>query len=155
MNLKVELRAISPQEARPLRNSVLRPGLPVETCVYPGDDAPTSYHQGAFQNGKLLGVTSMIFERPPFATSAESWRLRGVAVLPEARRQGIGKLLVRACIEHAGRQGGSLMWCVSRTNVVDFYCSLGFQTTGDAFNIPVSGAHFFMWRPIMGQLNNK
>ena len=54
-----EIRAISTAETLPLRLSVLRPGRPVESAHFAGDDSPGTRHFGAFREGRLLGIASL------------------------------------------------------------------------------------------------
>jgi len=46
-----EIRRITTEETIPLRHPILRPGLPRETAIFPGDEAETSRHFGAFLDG--------------------------------------------------------------------------------------------------------
>jgi len=50
-----EIRVITAEETIPLRHAILRAGLPRETAVFPGDEADSSRHFGAFADGQLVG----------------------------------------------------------------------------------------------------
>ncbi|MFC1878878.1 GNAT family N-acetyltransferase [Chloroflexota bacterium] len=141
--------SIPVEQARPLRNLILRPGLPPETCIYPDDDAPKTFHCGAFLDGDLVGIASIFQESPPFDTDPDAWRLRGMAVSARARRKGFGTALIEACLDHAAAFCGSILWCNARTNVLPFYKTMGFHRKGEEFNVPESGPHFVMWRNII------
>ncbi|MBI4785571.1 MAG: GNAT family N-acetyltransferase [Chloroflexi bacterium] len=142
------IRPISAAEARPLRHIVLRPHQPPESIMYPGDDAPDSLHVGAFVDALLVGIATVVREAPPGESAPRAWRLRGMATLPQARRQGVGAALVRACLAHVAAHGGTMLWCLGRTSALAFYNSLGFQATGDEFDVPHTGPHFIMRRPV-------
>jgi len=60
MTARIEVRPITAPEALPLRRSVLRPGRPIEMAQYPEDDAPTTRHFGAFRDGKLSGIATLL-----------------------------------------------------------------------------------------------
>ena len=118
-----------------LRGRVLRPGRPPEDSRFPGDDAPTTVHWGAFVGGKCVGVASLFAER--------GVRLRGMAVEPDLCGQGIGTALIRHIQRTAAEKGQSL-WCSARVSAVGFYEKLGWETEGDVFNVPLIGPHYIM-----------
>ena len=146
------VRAIQVEQARPVRNAILRPGLPAETCVYPGDHASDTLHSGAFLQGRLVGVASVFREAAPFHPTENDWRLRGMAVHEEARRKGCGKALIEACLAHAKTYNGSILWCNARLSALPFYKALGFERIGNMFDIPESGLHYVLWRNIDEQI---
>ena len=140
-------------EARQLRHSVLRPHQQPEELVFRGDDAPDTLHVGAFENDKLVAIASVAREEFPGEPHLDAWRLRGMATLPEARRQGYGAALVRACVTHVAARGGNLIWCYGRTSALPFYRALGFREHGGEFDMPVTGPHFVLRREV--QPNNR
>lgn len=127
------IRPISAEEARPLRHAMLRPGAPLEKSLYPGDDAPTTRHAGAFVDGELVGVATVIHQPPPGSDDAGAWRLRGMAVRESTQRRGYGRAVLEHCFAYLREQGATLFWCNARTPAVPFYEALGFQTEGDEF----------------------
>jgi GNAT superfamily N-acetyltransferase len=142
------VRAISAAETRLLRQRVLRPAQRIEELVYPGDAAPDTLHLGAFLGDALVGVASVSREAPPGDSSPRAWRLRGMAALPELRRQGIGAALLRACLAHVREQGGDLLWCHARSGAVPFYRALELAESGEEFELPGLGPHWFMSRRV-------
>lgn len=122
----VTVRAIPAAEARPLRRDILRPGEPPEAVVFPQDDDPLTLHAGAWVDGRLVGVATVLREAPLGEDDAGAWRLRGVATLPEARGLGYGAAVLRACLDHVARRGGGLIWCQARPEAVRFYERHGF-----------------------------
>jgi len=142
------LQSISAKQARPLRESILRPGYPPELSVYPDDDHPLTYHSGAFHERKLIGVASIYYQAPPFAEQDTGWRLRGMAVEQSYQKIGVGTALMETCFKHIIDSGGGLIWCNARTQVAPFYHSLGFRNYGKAFNIPENGPHIVLWRDL-------
>jgi GNAT superfamily N-acetyltransferase len=142
----VVVRVITAEAARPLRQAVLRPGLPPETTHYPGDEQPGAWHAGAYQGEMLIGIASVYPEAPPGEGAAGAWRLRGMAVRPECQGQGVGQALVEACAAHARAAGGTLMWCNGRVSALGFYRRVGFEPAGEVFDLPHSGPHYLLRR---------
>ncbi len=148
--MTIEIRPITAAETHLVRQLVLRPQETPEAQVYPRDDAPESLHVGAYLDGKLIGVATIFHEPSPGTVEPEAWRLRGMATLPEARRQGVGAGLVCACVAHIAGRGGTSLWCNGRTSALAFYSALGFRPEGDEF-VTSSGPHFVLRRPVTAQ----
>jgi ribosomal protein S18 acetylase RimI-like enzyme len=138
------IRKITAAETRILRQIVLRPNQKAEDLVYPGDDSPESYHGGIFLEDKLVGIATVYKESRPGGETGNSWRLRGMATLPEVQGQGYGKALLNNCIEYIKSNGGKTLWCNARINALEFYRGLGFETIGETFDIPDIGLHYLM-----------
>jgi GNAT superfamily N-acetyltransferase len=133
---------------RGVRAVVLRPGQPLEANVYPGDEEQDTAHFGVFADGAMFGAVS-IFRQPPLGSEdADAWRIRGMAVLPERRGLGYGKLLLRACIDHVTRHKARLVWCNARTPAVSLYARAGFVVEGEEFELPGIGRHHLMKKKI-------
>lgn len=139
----MDIRPITAEQTRPLRQAVLRPHQQARELVYHGDDAPDTLHVGAFSGDQLVGVASVYREGDPGA-----WRLRGMAVTPALQRTGIGTALLDACIAHVKSHGGTRMWFNARTSAVAFYRRYGFQIQGEEFVLPDIGPHYIMGRSI-------
>lgn len=154
--------SLSPADTRPLRRAVLRPNQPPEACIYPGDDAPGSFHLGVRDEarGDLIAVASFYREPLPgdrpdvpdvgSTPSTPALRIRGMAVLPEHRGNGLGRSLVDAGLTIAQCQSPppTLVWCNARITAAGYYAKLGFAPRGDEFEIEGIGPHFVMARPI-------
>ena len=149
----MDIREISATETRPLRGEVLRPGQPAENLVYPGDDAPGSFHAGAFLDGTLVGIASVFPEPMPLVPDADidpnnAFRLRGMATRADLQGRGIGRATLQRCIEHVRASGADLLWCNARTSALGFYAPFGFAPIGDAFEIEDIGPHVVMWADV-------
>lgn len=136
-----DVRAITTEETLPIRQPVLRQGLPIASARYPNDKM--SVHLGCFENGVLFGVASYCEEE--FEGRA-AMRLRGMAVLPDAQRKGVGKVLVEKAILDARAKGVQQMWCTARTSAQGFYEGLGFVVKGEVFEVERHGPHVVMVR---------
>jgi GNAT superfamily N-acetyltransferase len=145
---EITIRPVTAAEVRPLRSAILRAGRPAEESIYPGDDEPEALHAGAFAGGEIIGVASVFREPPPGEADARAWRLRGMALVPAARRKGHGRALLEFCFAHVSERGGAVLWCNARSTAVEFYRSLGFHRIGEEFETPDGIPHFYMRRPI-------
>jgi GNAT superfamily N-acetyltransferase len=131
-----QVRQLVARDTMALRDAVLRPGLPPGGSHYPGDDAPDTLHLGAFLDSMLVAIATLCREPISDEQSTTSWRLRGMATLPEYRGRGFGKQLAQHCIAYAVEQRGTLVWCTSRVATVPFYRALGFAESGETFSLP-------------------
>jgi len=141
----IQVRPITAAETLPLRMSVLRPNRPVDVARFPEDDAPTTRHFGAFRDGQLVGIASLLRAEMPERPGMPAIQLRGMATAPEVRGQGFGRALILACLAFAREHGRPLLWCNARTGAVGFYRKLGFEIVGTEFIVPDVGPHFRMW----------
>jgi ribosomal protein S18 acetylase RimI-like enzyme len=109
-------------------------------------------HFAAYDGEWLVGIASLYREdRPRAGTPHVGWRLRGMASIPEARRRGVGRRLLDACVEHVANAGGGELWCNARTPAAGFYAKAGFEVISEPFEIPGIGPHVVMRRFIPSQ----
>lgn len=142
------VRSISARQTRALRHRLLRPGQPYEETAYAGDTDVATLHAGAFLDGVLVGVASVLRQDPSDGENAGAWRLRGMATVPDVRGRGLGAALLSACIGHAAREGGRRLWCHARAPAVGFYTRDGFAVRGAEYDVPPIGPHRFLERPL-------
>ncbi|HAM01906.1 MAG TPA: GNAT family N-acetyltransferase [Acidimicrobiaceae bacterium] len=168
------VRAVPVELVRPLRARILRPGLPLDQSVYPGDDHPEAAHvavlvpgaSGAdadagdlFDDEVVVAVGSVFEEGPPavLVASAEVgpaarggrwWRIRGMATAEGWRSRGLGGTVLGALLERAAARGAGVVWCNARVPAIAFYRRAGFREVGDVFEAPGIGPHIVMWRAV-------
>lgn len=154
----MDVRRIPAGATHDLRRRVLRPDQRAGELVRPGDDDPLAAHFGAFEGERLVSIATVMREpepddvpsahvpRPPALRG--DWRIRGVATEPDARGRGHGRAVIQACIEHAARHGGTLVWLNGRVSSEAFYRALGFAPRGEPFDTPPSGLHLRFQRPL-------
>jgi len=144
-----EIRPITAEETLDLRHAILRPGRPRETAIFPGDDAATSRHFGAYDGERLVGVATIhyvpLLDRPDFDPA---YQVRGMVTIDEMRGRGAGAALLASCVEEAKRGGGQWLWCNARVGAAGFYQRHGFKIQGGIFDIPNVGPHYRMILPI-------
>ena len=141
----IAIRPISAAETYDLRHRILRPHQPINECAYPYDNAPGALHIGGFLNGQQIGIGSIMPEPREHAMQPIGWRIRGMAVLQEARGTGVGGKILQALIDYASAQQlPAEIWCNGRTSVKGFYEHFGFAQEGDVFDMPYIGPHVLM-----------
>ncbi len=101
----------------------------------------------------MVGIATIYSEAPPTGYADQlinngSFRLRGMATMPDVRGLGYGRQLLELCFEHIQHHGSDLLWCNARIGALEFYKRLGFTTIGPEFDIEGIGGHFVMWKMI-------
>lgn len=127
-----------------IRHQVLRSGQPRERCYYPEDAYKNTAHVAIKLNNEIVGCASVYKESHPDFALRQSWRIRGMAVLPVFQGRGFGSQLLQACINHAIKYKADVIWCNARVNAIDFYQRGGFKIIGDEFELPDIGPHYLL-----------
>ncbi len=127
-----------------LRQLVLRPNKPIEFSFFEGDDEITTHHFAAKLQREVVGCATICQRHFPLKkeTHRPGFRIRGMAVSPLYQGQGIGGLLLKACLNEARQL--DYCWCNARIKAVNLYLSQGFVIVGDEFVIEDIGPHFLM-----------
>ncbi len=155
---KTTFQIVEASEIVEVRTRILRPGQWPLPEHYPQDHLSSTYHFSAKYEGQTIGVATFMVNSLPKDISesvvAKSEKttclqLRGMGVLEPFQRQGIGGKIIRFatqlfCEEHCDPQT-TLIWFNAREHAIAFYQKLGFQTSGDFFDVPKIGAHKIMW----------
>ncbi len=136
-----QARAVSAVRTRPLRRAVLRPHQTVADLA--AEERPGTFFAGVERDGELIAVGWVRPEGPP-----GSWRVGGMATAPEARRGGLGRMVLVALVEYARGQGASRLWCHARAGARAFYESEGWRVESEEYVIEPIGPHFTMARPV-------
>ena len=142
----IAVREIPPELTYDIRHIVLRGGLPRESCYWDTDKVPGTFHLGGFLGERQVGVAT--FQTEPYPggepDGPEEYRLRGMAVLPDARGEGVGTLMLKAGEDRARRLGIAALWCDARIGAVEFYKRNGWAVASAQFDIPTAGPHYRM-----------
>jgi ribosomal protein S18 acetylase RimI-like enzyme len=131
-----------------VRQLVLRPGKPLESCHFDGDNLETTKHFGLFIDKKLIGIVSVFNNKNTTFISPNQFQIRGMAILPKFQKQGFGEKLMLHCEEYIQNQKGSLTWFNARENAVSFYEKLHYKKIGAPFAIADIGLHYLMKKEI-------
>ncbi len=147
----VTIHRVGADAVRPLRVAVLRPGMSPHASAYPGDGSLATGHFAALHGERVAGVATVLHEDAPDrpmltepVSTGTAWRLRGMAVEPGHRGQGVGARLLTRCVSHVLDAGGRVVWCNAREVAVGFYRANGWRAVSDVFELPPSGPHRVM-----------
>ncbi len=142
----VKIKQIKFEETYPIRQIVLRPNRPLETCFFQGDELETTVHFGLFYQGELAGIISLFKNNNSLFSAEDQYQIRGMAVLPIYQKFGFGKRLVEYSELFLSEQKVSTVWFNAREVAVGFYKKQGYNLIGDAFDIPDVGIHYIMYK---------
>ncbi|MCF8715832.1 GNAT family N-acetyltransferase [Joostella atrarenae] len=138
------VREISSAEAHTVRHPVLREGKPFESAIFPDDDYEDTFHVGVTIDGKPVGTVTLIKKVNAIFSADNQYQLRGMAVLQDQQRKGLGVLLVNKAEEIMQERGGRFIWLNAREIAVPFYKQMGYEIYGDSFIVPKVGLHYLM-----------
>lgn len=138
------IKKITALEAYAVRHPVLRNKKPISSCHFDGDDFETTNHFGCFLNNELIGILSLFKTNNPTFVEENQFQIRGMAVLNEHQKKGIGKLLVIYCEKQLPKN--SLNWFNARKEAVGFYENLEYVKKGPFFEIKDIGGHTVMFK---------
>jgi GNAT superfamily N-acetyltransferase len=144
----IKIQNISSADTFLVRHPVLRTGKPIESCVFDGDNLPSTKHLGLFIEEKLVGVVSVFKNKNTIFNIENQFQIRGMAVLPEFQKKGFGENLVKHCENYVKSATKTIIWFNARENAVPFYEKLGYNKIGDPFSIADIGIHFLMKKEI-------
>lgn len=142
------IKEITALETFSVRQPVLRPGKPIETCHFDGDNLPTTKHFGVFEDEILAGVITVLENNSILFDKKKQFQIRGMAVLDSFQKKGLGKDLVIAVEKYVENQKGELIWFNARMIAVEFYKKMGYKTIGEIFEINDVGPHYVMFKDI-------
>lgn len=140
-NPDIQVKEVAAIETYAVRHTVLRPGRPKETCIFEGDDLDTTFHLGAFFKEEMVGVVTMM-------KYDNEYQLRGMAVIEGFQKKGIGELLIKEAEARVLHKPIQQIWMNARQAAVRFYTRLGYEITGEPFEIPLIGTHYKMIKQI-------
>ncbi len=124
-----------------MRQAVLRPHQSLAELER--GEPTNAFAVGALSGQELVAVGFVA----PDDRSAGSWRVRGMATLPQARGQGAATAVLDALLGHAQAQNAQLVWCNARVPALSLYGRAGFVAGSERFELPRIGPHVVMeWR---------
>jgi GNAT superfamily N-acetyltransferase len=144
----IKVVAISSKETYLIRQIILRPGKPIESCVFEDDDLPTSKHFGLFVNKELAGIVSVFENKNSIFTNSNQLQVRGMAVLKNYQKKGYGNLLIAEVEAYAKSKKSPNIWFNARETAVGFYKKLGYIVVGNPFEIGEIGIHYIMHKQL-------
>lgn len=138
------VKQIDAKDTYNIRNLVLRPGLPVESCYFDHDKDDPTFHLGAFIDDELASVASFYLAVNNKFKDEYQFQLRGMATLPKYQGQGLSSALLKTAFPLIKQNHINMLWCNARKPAKGFYENVGFETQGDEFVIPGVGDHLLM-----------
>jgi len=144
----IEIKNIPSKATYLVRQPVLRPGKPLTSCVFDGDDLESTAHFGLFYKTELAGIVSVFENKNSKFTEANQLQIRGMAVLDNCQKMGFGNLLIQKTEEYAKSKSVSLLWFNAREAAVGFYEKLGYAIIGTPFDIGDIGKHYVMYKQL-------
>ena len=129
-----------------LRHRVLRAGLPIEAAHFDGDERLTTWHialkHGVKADEPVLCCASFMINS---LGSILGWQLRGMATDPSQQKRGLGRILLENSETTIARATHNrYFWCNARVPAIPFYEKLGWEVSGEEFDIPTAGPHRVM-----------
>ena len=142
------IKKISALATIPLRQIVLRAGKPLESCRFNGDELPSTFHLGYFDEDNLIGIISVFENRNSEFPEEKQFQIRGMAVAPLHQKLGIGAQIVEFAEKEIAKKRGEIIWFNARIAASEFYLKLNYTVSGGVFDIPNVGLHYLMFRKI-------
>jgi len=139
-----QIKQITAIETFIVRHPVLRKGRSIDTCSFVGDELNSTIHFGYFENNLLIGVVSVFKQKNGTFIDNNQCQIRGMAVLENHQKKGIGQALINHCEIYISETSTSLIWFNARENAVPFYEKMGYFIVGNPFEIEPIGTHFLM-----------
>ena len=143
-----KIKQITALETISVRHPVLRAEKPIASCHFDGDTLETTLHFGMYDSDDLLGVISLFDAKNDSFTTGKQFQIRGMAVLKQHQKLGLGKMLIIHVEKHCYRQKPNLIWFNARMEALDFYTKMGYLTKGLPFEIKGVGKHIIMFKAI-------
>ena len=128
------IRQVDVADTHDLRRLVLREGQPDADVDYDVDGSADSFHLAALDaDGSVIGVATWAPCPTEHRPGARAWRLRGMAVHPDAQGGGVGSALLDAAVERLRGQGVEVLWADGRDAALPFYERHGWSVEGEGF----------------------
>jgi predicted GNAT family N-acyltransferase len=139
---------ISAEQTHPLRNAVLNTSARYGSDVLEGDSDPDTFHLGAIEDDEVVGIATFLKRQNDWYEGKRSYQLRGMAIDPERRGDGIGTKMLSRAEEILRDKDIEIVWADARTVAVGFYTKAGWVLHGQEFDkggIP----HFVMGKELI------
>ncbi|WP_309641993.1 GNAT family N-acetyltransferase [Flavobacterium sp.] len=143
----IVIKKITADELYPIRHEILRKGETFEKCIYPNDNAASTFHLGLYEDAVLAGVVSVFQTKSVVFKDEKQFQIRGMAVLNKHQKKGYGAALVREVESYLkANENNYTLWFNARIIAVGFYEKMGFEKIGNAFEIDTIGIHYIMYK---------
>ncbi|EIT86394.1 hypothetical protein A374_05501 [Fictibacillus macauensis ZFHKF-1] len=147
----ITIKEISAEETYALRQEVLRPNQPLQSCQFDGDFDKKTFHLGAFKENQLISIASFYCEVQASIIGKQHYRLRGMATKSDFRKEKAGSSLLRYAEQMLNERQADVWWCNARTEVSGYYEKLGLRKQGPVFDLPGIGPHIVMYKVLKSE----
>lgn len=136
-----------------LRQKILRPGLGIEDCRFPGDWEATTTHLGCYAQSRLgmeqlVGIVSLYQQPNSSIMAGNGYQIRAMATDEQARGRGCGSALLSAAESEAAKVGADYLWANARISAQRFYEKQGYQVNPTQFLIEGVGMHVLIHKRV-------
>ena len=139
----METRFAAIDEIIALRQEVLIAGTGRDSPYFPGDEDEDTRHAAVFASGQCIACATLLLSE---WEGERAWQMRGMAVVPQRQRQGLGRVLIEFIRAELSRQPQTVgLWCNARENAAAFYEKVGFTRVSERFLVEGVGPHFRMF----------
>ncbi|MFB9057956.1 GNAT family N-acetyltransferase [Mariniflexile ostreae] len=140
------IKPIDAKDTHAVRHPILRAGMPLEACIFPGDTLATTIHLGVFLKKEVIGVGSFLKNKHSAFPENKQYQLRGMAILKAFQKKHLGKMLLEYAENKLRETDAQILWCHAREDAIAFYKKNGFTPLGDPFFIQSAGIHLVMYK---------
>jgi len=144
----LKVKQIQAVDCYPIRQQILWRHKKLENCGIDIDEQEGAFHIGVFLNDELVSIGSFFKQNHAQFSEKNQYRLRAMATMPKAQKQGIAKALLDFAFERLKNQNHDILWCDARVIAVGFYKKMGFTKHGDMYEIPIIGPHYLMRKAV-------
>ncbi|NOR29130.1 MAG: GNAT family N-acetyltransferase [Lutibacter sp.] len=143
------IKKIKTEDTYPIRLKILRKNIPLP-YKFNGDFDKDTFHLGAFENGKLIAVSSYM-KALNANLKGTNYQLRGMATLTAHQGSGVGKLMMQEAFNIFQSLKINYIWCNARLIAVNFYKKQGFEIIGENFDVKYIGDHYMMFKKLSSE----
>lgn len=144
----MEIKQIDTKDTYSIRNEILRPGMPIESCYFSKDNDELTFHLGVFEQSELVSIASFYFTNNDQIIDPHQFQLRGMATTNSKRGHGFSKSLLEIAFPIIKKNHVKTLWCNARIAAKGFYEKVGFESMGSKFEIDGVGTHILMYKNI-------
>jgi [ribosomal protein S5]-alanine N-acetyltransferase len=144
----IQVKQIQARDCYPIRQQILWQHKKLEDCGIDIDEQEGAFHLGVFLKDELVCIGSFFKQKNTQFSEHNQYRLRAMATVPKAQKQGTAKALLDFAFERLKNQNHDILWCDARLIAFGFYEKMGFTKKGKMYEIPLIGPHYLMWKSI-------
>ena len=120
--------------------------MPIEACIFDGDNLDTTIHLGLYLKKELIGVCTLLKNNNALFSTINQYQLRGMAILTEFQGDGLGSYILKYAESILMKNKVEIIWCNAREVAINFYKKSGYKIKGKPFEIETAGTHYIMYK---------